>query len=656
MKSALFCALLLLPPLLALEIQPLHEFGNGPLPASVTAGGVRPSETDDPVGRHGRVLRTDWPVWRKGAPEWPALRFSQGSFPVADWQGWDHLRVAVLNPSEEVVDLGICVRGNGKSINTHHDLQPNVWNYVLLPVATIRSQLQDASRIASFDLFMTRPGKAFVLYVKRIDLVRAAPPGETSIPLVNVFGGFESPEDAAAWDGNGIRTERIRERAGEGEWALRVVYPQHAAGNPPWPALQAWAGQGAMPEDWSFYRRLAFRIGNPGGEASIKLCLRDGDKRKYTRVFPLGEKADVDCTVELRETGLKLTAMRQFDLFLTRPDAEQALVVDNVRLVADPAAEAATALAGCAAFRASLAELPAGERAPFEAALERHAARLRELVAACQGPTVPPAELHAFPRAPSDSGRVAGGCRARGTLRPLPRRRRPAGSRHPVRRGAGRFHDQGHDPGHAPRRRADRRPGRAGTGRERVREPASRRARRRETSARRDRRRRRTARTGGRPACQCGRDRSRRPCADQAAPLRSPLRGLVAGSDPGLPEKRERRARRGGVLLGPHPRSGGRPRGRLFGHDHRLGRGRTLPDGAPRGHGLRLRRSLARTAAHRHRLPRPYPAGLWQGSVRGGARAEGLPVPRPFRGLQDRPGPHLPRCQRHPREGESLPR
>ena len=396
MRIAVLASLLSLPLLMALETQTVFEFGPGGRPATVAVGGgVTWTDCDDPLGRHGRVAQATWPAWAAGKAEWPAMYFREGSLKHADWRGWDALRVTVLNPTEDVVDLGLCLRGNGKRYNVHRLLQPSVWNSLLFPMANIRKQLGKEDAITTIDLFMTRPPKGATLCVKKLELVRF---GKADAPILldNVFGDFETNEDLARWKLNGIQVERVQEHATQGKWGLRVTYPKHAPGKPPWPALQAWAATGAMPQDWTLYQDLVFDIHNPGAETFLKLCLRDASNKKHSRVLPLAAKSTTTCRIDVHGVGLDLTAMRQCDLFLTRPEEEMVVVVDGMRLVTKPRAEAEVVLGRYDAFQKSLADLPAEDRASFAVEFTRRAKALRALATQFQGPSARPSELRAF--------------------------------------------------------------------------------------------------------------------------------------------------------------------------------------------------------------------------------------------------------------------
>jgi len=396
MKIAILACLLSLPLLTALETQTVFEFGPGPRPDTVSiGGGVSWTDCDDPQGINGRVVKTVWPAWAEGKAEWPAVYFRGGSLKQTNWQGWDALRVTVLNPTEDVVDLGLCVRGNDKRYNVHRMLQPSVWNSLLFPMADVRKHLGKEDAITTLDLFMTRPPRGATLYVKKLELVRFGK-ADAPIPLRNTFGDFETEEDLAPWKLNGIQIERVQAHATHGKWALRVTYPKHAPGNPPWPALQAWTATGTMPQDWTCYQNLAFDVHNPGPETSLKLCLRDASNKKHTRLLPLVAKGMTACTVDVQKLGLDLAAMRQCDLFLTRPEQEKMFVVDGLRLVTTPKAEAEAVLANYTAFQNSLADLPAEDRAPFTTEFTRRAKALRTLASQFEGPSAKPSGLLAF--------------------------------------------------------------------------------------------------------------------------------------------------------------------------------------------------------------------------------------------------------------------
>jgi hypothetical protein len=397
MKHAWLTFLVSLPLLADFETKTIYAFGPTPPPKSVEpGGGVVLVQAQDPLGGHGDVAKVTWPAWGNGKPEWPAIYFRGASFSPHDWRGWDGLRVVVLNPTEDVVDLGLCLRGNGKRYNVHRLLQPNVWNAAYFPMADIVRALGKVDGMGNLDLFMTRPPTTVTLYVKSLDLVRFGEEAGERVPLTNVFGDFETDADLARWTRNGIRTERVRSQASHGEWASRVTYPKHTPGNPPWPALQAWAAKGTMPEDWTLYRTLAFDVHNPGPDSEIKLCLRDRSNKKCSRVLPLAGERTTSCQIDLAGTGLDLAGMRQCDLYLTRPDKEQVFIVDAMRLVIDPKAQAEATFGSLRRLGVSVQDLPAKDRAPFATEIAERTRLLRASLAPFGGETATATQLNEF--------------------------------------------------------------------------------------------------------------------------------------------------------------------------------------------------------------------------------------------------------------------
>ena len=111
----------------AFEVRPVCGVRGEALGAGVAfGGGVQCEVVTDPLGCQGQVARVTYPTYEKGKAEWPAVYFRSDALATRDWHEWDALRLVILNPSDDVVDVGLCVSGAMGRYNVHVKLQPSV--------------------------------------------------------------------------------------------------------------------------------------------------------------------------------------------------------------------------------------------------------------------------------------------------------------------------------------------------------------------------------------------------------------------------------------------------------------------------------------------------------------------------------------------------
>jgi hypothetical protein len=161
------------------------------------------------------------------------------------------------------------------------------------------------------------------------------------VKAVDVLGDFESDAQLAGWSGGeGVKVERVAERAVRGRFALRVTVPENGA-----------AGVECHPRDgdWSRFTSLRMDVVNPSQDRLV-MALRVDDEKStdYASRYNWDDGSLVlvpgrnEVEVPMRalasgrpgSRGLDLSHVRGFFLFPLGDHAERTFYLDNVRLEA----------------------------------------------------------------------------------------------------------------------------------------------------------------------------------------------------------------------------------------------------------------------------------------------------------------------------------
>ena len=289
-------------------------------------------------GLHGgNALKVTYPQFDGTGNKWPAIYFREPIFTQVSLEGWDGFVFTVYNPLPEQVDLGIAINGDAtreKHFGKHILLQPNAWNHFLLPVKEFAEKT--GGQIYSFDFFMTTPVKEFILYYDNVKLVKCNPPDETVLPSVVTIADFEAPTLPSQFECNGVTYELTSDWAKDGNQSILVKYQKFSPGTPPWPAFQFYASADRkIGFDWSAFSRLSFSANFTGSEVMpLKIYFADATGKRYTQDCMLNPGQETTFSVNLNDTGLDLRHLQQFDLYLSRPDADNEVYLDAFTLTA----------------------------------------------------------------------------------------------------------------------------------------------------------------------------------------------------------------------------------------------------------------------------------------------------------------------------------
>lgn len=295
--------------------------------------GVPVSLTDAPCGRSGKVLKAEYPKYTGKNGEWPAVYFSKDKLSGGDITGWDSLVVTVYNPYEELVDLGICVRGGSKErYNLHVMLQPNAWNHRLYSIESIGKKI--GKEITQIDLFMTRPAKDYTLYIDKIRLSKKSLPDDVLIPVNYPLASFEEAVLSTSFEINGVKVEMSDKWSVDGRKSALLTYPKHQKGNPPWPSFQWWCnGDRSIGNDWSYFGAIEFTTYNAGSLMTpLRVQFADNKGLTCTQDCLLSPGQENTWVFQLKDLGIDVSDMRQMDFFMSRPDTEYQLFIDSVKL------------------------------------------------------------------------------------------------------------------------------------------------------------------------------------------------------------------------------------------------------------------------------------------------------------------------------------
>jgi hypothetical protein len=155
-----------------------------------------------------------------------------------------------------------------------------------------------------------------------------------------IISTFETEDDVRKWSCNGVQVKLTTEYPSEGEYSLKIMYPQGG-----FPGLSAWR---TAPSDWSPFHTLKFDVYNPQ-ERIIKfgILIRDELSDSYPDrydgyfAFEPGEN-----NFELNITSLKtndkkrllrMDRVKELVIFLNEPQKKGELFLDNVKLLQDKA-------------------------------------------------------------------------------------------------------------------------------------------------------------------------------------------------------------------------------------------------------------------------------------------------------------------------------
>jgi len=176
---------------------------------------------------------------------------------------------------------------------------------------------------------------AFLLFF--VCCVSTTPAGPLRVKLIE---DFEKAEPLKAWVIRETRAEVTTKHATKGFKAARVEYPGWSAGMNEWPAFILDRGHGDFTDgDWSYYDTFKFDVYNDS-DAAAPLSLRIDDatgKSNYQHYnVAAKEQVTLDCPIARLRDTIKTTDISHIDLFLTRPDRNYTLYIDNIRLEAAP--------------------------------------------------------------------------------------------------------------------------------------------------------------------------------------------------------------------------------------------------------------------------------------------------------------------------------
>jgi hypothetical protein len=165
--------------------------------------------------------------------------------------------------------------------------------------------------------------------------------GGASVTAVELLGDFESEEQLAGWSGGeGVKVERVAERATSGRYALRVTVPENVA-----------AGVDCQPRDsdWSRFTSLRMDAVNPSQDRLV-MALRVDDEKSadYANRYNWDDgslvlgpgRNEVEVPMQALASGrpgsrgLDLFHIRGVFLFPLGDHPERPFYLDNVRLEA----------------------------------------------------------------------------------------------------------------------------------------------------------------------------------------------------------------------------------------------------------------------------------------------------------------------------------
>jgi len=114
--------------------------------------------------------KLDYPKWEKGKEEWPAtiIDFGNGNYKEKNFKKYKYLYFLIYNPTEErTINLRI---DDEKKASTSFVLPLRAKGYTLNSLKTDEITYLDPTCITHFDLWTTRPEKAFTIYLGPITL------------------------------------------------------------------------------------------------------------------------------------------------------------------------------------------------------------------------------------------------------------------------------------------------------------------------------------------------------------------------------------------------------------------------------------------------------------------------------------------------------
>ena len=120
--------------------------------------------------------------------------------------------------------------------------------------------------------------------------------------------------------------------------AARLVYPQWTLLRGKWPAVILEHGEGQFrTSDWSLYS--AFRLEARAHHSRVihlKLRIDDGEGRRAIRILPIQPDRWTSCEVSLADLAddIDTEDVRRVDFFLSQPEAEYTIDLDDLRLEA----------------------------------------------------------------------------------------------------------------------------------------------------------------------------------------------------------------------------------------------------------------------------------------------------------------------------------
>ncbi|MCM8807656.1 MAG: hypothetical protein NC926_06920 [Candidatus Omnitrophica bacterium] len=155
--------------------------------------------------------------------------------------------------------------------------------------------------------------------------------------IAMVISNFEKEEDVKLWSPQGVKVERTKENASEGQYAIKVFFPGSEIDT--WPGI--YKEFFVKESDWTNFDGFAFDVYNPSDEiVNVYLRIDDRDGNKTFLSYGCLPQKVTKVIVETDSlSDINLKRLKGILVYLRMPRKDYTLFFDNFRFLGKPVEE-----------------------------------------------------------------------------------------------------------------------------------------------------------------------------------------------------------------------------------------------------------------------------------------------------------------------------